>query len=105
MSIRDSIQSWLGITDSFGYIKKLNSDFDEFYRDQRDIKADIVKMKSELVIHNQALARIIAKLDPIYPQSEISPERRAASYEIALRVMNKLYSETTISRQYDGPKS
>lgn len=57
---------------------------------------------SDVAVHNRALARIIAKLDPMYGVSEFDPARKAASDEIGERVMERLKAEAEVEAKYRG---
>ena len=51
------------------------------------------KLRNAIAIHNRALGRIIAKLDPMYGKSDFDPERRAESDRLADEVIARLRAE------------
>jgi regulator of replication initiation timing len=55
-------------------------------------------LKTEVGIHNRALSRVIAKLDPMFAEDEMSPARKAESDKITEMVMRKLIGEHLASR-------
>jgi hypothetical protein len=52
--------------------------------------------------HEQALARIIAKIDPIYVSDELDPKRKVESDRLAREVINKLTAEDWARRHSEG---
>lgn len=97
--IKQWLRKWLGYNELEGRMvqafRRLNTTIDEI----KDHNADAVCQQR---IINRALGKIIAKVDPIYAQDEMSSDRKAASDAIADQVMGKLASEHYVSTKLTG---
>ena len=90
MDIRTHIMNWLGISDLFRSISDHTA-----YQDR-----EFQKILNQIAVHNRALGRIIAKVDPQYNRSEFDPERRAESDKLADEVIARLHAEHKASNPY-----
>ena len=90
--IRERLLEWLGINRILG---KLNV----FNERTIELVSKLDKLNTQIGIHNRALARVIAKLDPLYGDDEISPGRRAESDKIGELVLAKLRGETEMQQR------
>lgn len=88
------IRRWLGISEIQEDQAFLSRKLNEISNSMKD-----AKMILEIGIHNRALARIIAKLDPMYNVSEFDPERIAASKKLEDEILAKLNSEWQTSNR------
>ena len=86
MNLQTRIRQWLGITDITSKQSTLDIKIDQAL-------TKINAVQSSNTVANRAMARIIAKLDPLFPRDEISPERKAESDKITEMVMKKLIGE------------
>ena len=86
MIFRDRIREWLGIAD-------IESKMDYIIRSQQTSDNIARQIEQAIALHNAALARIIAKLDPLYGIPEDDPRRKAASDEIGNTIIAKLRGE------------
>ncbi len=62
------------------------------------------ELSTKIAVHSRALGRIIAKLDPMFAEDEMSPSRKAESDKIADLVMRKLLGEHLASTQNTGER-
>lgn len=92
------LQRALGIEHIYDQLIGLNN----YITGLRGEMAALKSLKSEIQIHNRSLARVIAKLDPMFGEDEISPERKAASDKLTEQVMRKLIGEHLASNQHLG---
>ena len=89
------IRRWLGITEIDEDIHELvNEIVNEIVNLRRDIR---LRADSEAGLFN-GVARLIAKLDPIYGQSEFNPARIDASKELEKQIISKLIAEAKIQQ-------
>jgi len=95
------IQKWLGIELIYNQV----NDLQNYIIGVRGELASLKMLKTEIAVHNKALARMIAKLDPVFGRDELSPKRKAESDKIADDIMNKLLSEHIIAKQAGGDHS
>ena len=96
MSTASILRRWLGL--------------DVHHHQPTDIKSDLGRLsvyinhlRIEIEIHNAALARIIAKLDPLYGQSENpadNPDRKAKSDTLSDSIIAKLRAEQAVCQYY-----
>ena len=92
------IRQYLGIDDLvsneqmiFNELGRLHAKTDQVFISTRGVK-------TEIAIHNRALARFIAKLDPMFAEDEMSPARKAESDKLTEQVIRKLVGEHLASR-------
>ena len=92
--LRDSIRTWLGIYDIQQDISHINYEFNCC------IDALVFKIHEETKTTNLILARLVAKLDPLYGKPENDPERKAASDKLSNEVIAKLRAEHAVRDHY-----
>lgn len=56
-------------------------------------------MRRQLDVVAPGIGRIIARIEPLYAQDELDPQRRRESDEIAERVLKRLFTESEIRRR------
>jgi hypothetical protein len=88
------IQNWLGV---FGIIQSIDELRAQSINLQRDI-TELRRMKDQISIHNRALGRFIAKLDPLFGSNEFDPARKTESDRLADAVIERLKAEHLASR-------
>jgi len=91
MSLRTWIQEWLGIAGLHRNVA-YQSAF---------MKGELSRLTDGLQVHNLALGRIIAKLDPLFGVPEDDPARKAASNKLSNDIIAKLKAEQSV-RDYYG---
>lgn len=67
------------------------------------LRMQVDHLTRAIMLQNAALARIIAKLDPLYDADELDPSRKAASDAISARIIAKLNGELA-EQQRMSPK-
>jgi len=90
--MKDFIQKWLGITE-------LQVTIIETASLQSAQLAELRGLKGQLIASNMGMARIIAKLDPMYGVAYDDPERKAASDKLSQEIIKKLIAEHVISNR------
>lgn len=91
--IKDWIRSWLGIDQVLWNLQDMRENDLDARKAFNATAADVLIAKTMIAVHNRAIGRLIAKLDPIYSTSEHDPARRAESDRIGDEVMRKLLAE------------
>lgn len=66
------------------------------------LRGEVARIHHQHEIHNRALGRIIAKLDPTYASSEFDPARKAASDAAGAEVINRIKGEMLYSDPLRG---
>lgn len=97
MSIQDRIREWLGINEA---LRQADTNR-QLLLAMSERLGDVQRMKTDISIHNRALGRFIAKLDPLFASNEFSPERKAESDHIADEVIKRLVAEHVASNTHD----
>jgi hypothetical protein len=87
---QDSIRTWRRIYDIQQDINQLKNEF------SRHSNVITSKLTEESKITNLILARLVAKLDPLYAKSEDDPVRKAASDKLSDEVIAKLRAEHAV---------
>lgn len=100
MTIKQRIRVWLGIAELTNEVKGIGHDVDKITYTVDKITYTLKVYKDHISIHNSALARIIAKLDPAYGRDMSSPEVISESREIEKRVMDQLLGDHKASNRY-----
>lgn len=95
------IQKWLGIE----LIYEQVNDLQNYITGVRGELTALKALRTEIAVHNKALGRMIAKLDPIFALDEQSPARKADSERIAEEVIRKLRGEYTATKVAGGDHS
>lgn len=95
MSIKYRIRNWLGIT-------ILREEIHTSEIAIRDLKLQLKKREENDIVLRMAMARIIAKIEPMYSVPEIDPDRKAASDKIAEEVLTKMHGEVLAAKHSTG---
>lgn len=90
--IRDRIRRWLGID-------AIQTEQTETRVAIYDAIDGIRRARTEVAIHNLALGRIIAKIDPMFVTAEDAPARRAESDRLGALAIDRIYGEYKASNQ------
>ena len=98
MNLRTRIRQWFGITEIQEDQTNIVRNQQILFNEHAQLHAKVKKALNEISIHNRALARFIAKLDPMFAEDDMSPERKAASDKITDAVIRKLIGEHLASR-------
>lgn len=93
--MKQFIRRWLGI-------EELDNKLTSIMDGQITVNAHVLKAELKMVVHNAALGRILAKLDPMYGVSEHDPVRRAESDRLGRDIIDKLTGETKVQRRNLG---
>lgn len=92
VSIRDYLQDLLGIND-------LRQNQHVMHRDTLDMLRGVRK---QVAITNNALGRVIAKVDPRFLQDPLSKEARAESDRIGQEALRRIEAEHMARRHTEG---
>lgn len=60
------------------------------------------RIEKAIAVHNMAVARLIAKLDPMYGKSELDSDRKAASDKIGAEVMQRIIGDFQAMKHLEG---
>lgn len=93
MRLKQLLQDYLGITEIKVRLRIVQDGAEE-------LKHTYSQLLKDIHLHNSALCRIIAKLDPLYNVSEFDPDRIAASRKLEGEIMNKLLAEYKASNPH-----
>jgi hypothetical protein len=94
MSLREHARNWLGIDYLDQRINRGNAEMN-------DIGRTLTKLRTHLQIHNDAIARIITKLDQHLARDPQSPEMRAESAEISKLALERIAAEAAARAPYN----
>ena len=90
------IKTWLGITEIHKdlemvlHIQNLDTD---------NVLKTINVVSMQIGIHNRALGRVIAKLDPLFVTDEMDPNRKAESDRLGQEAIKRIIGEYKSSNQ------
>lgn len=98
--IRDFINRWLGQEPDHSATDAILGSLHMLHHKVAMLNADLAAID----LHNRALARIIAKLDPLYGVPEDDPLRRKESDAISARAKAQLYTEAAVQRRPYDPE-
>jgi hypothetical protein len=100
--VREWLRKLLGLDNITTALVDLECKMDKI-EDQLDSILHSLRMLDRLTrVHEQALARIVAKLDPMFGVDELDPKRKAESNRLADGVLNKLYAEDWARKHTEG---
>jgi hypothetical protein len=87
MNLLRTLRNWLGLN-AIEYNLARNS-------------VEIANLRDTIQIHNAALGRVIAKLDPMYAQDEINnPQRRAESDRLGEAAIARIRADFLATKGY-----
>lgn len=89
------LQRWLGIADLQLRLVKLKQ---EVY----NLQAKQEMTHNEIIIHNNAIGRMINKLDPTFIQSYDDPARREESDRIGAKAISLIKAESLARQHTEG---
>lgn len=89
--MKQAIRRWLGI-------EELHTKVDEYSKFIGLTNVNIGSIRNQLEVTNEALGRIIAKLDPMFAIPEDDPARRAESDRIGREAIRKMAAEVQVRR-------
>ena len=92
--MKNWIRQYLGTSNLYEQI----NDLQRYITGLRGEIGALKSLKTEVAIHNRALARFIAKIDPMFAEDEMSPARKAESDKLTEQVIRKLVGEHLASR-------
>lgn len=96
-------------------IRKLNYESNERDHDMVELRERIKEINSNVRVMNQALGRVIAKIDPMFTKPETPPEmtseqrnkewedRKAESDRLGEEAINRLFAEQEARSKHDYP--
>jgi hypothetical protein len=64
----------------------------------KDLHAEVIALKGQIIAANRGMGRLLAKLDPLYGKDELDPDRRAASDKLSNEIIKKLIAEHIASK-------
>jgi hypothetical protein len=88
------LREYLGFTHLADYIAEAAINI-------RDLQKQTDAIDRKLSVITPGLGRVIAKLDPMFAESELSPERKAESDRIGEEVINRLNAEAKAREPYN----
>lgn len=100
--MKNWLRKWLGTSDLQDAIDNLTRHSINLQADIRSLDSRISILNGNVPVHNNAIARLIAKLDPLYGIPEDDPERKAASDKLSAQIINKLYADHAASNKLTG---
>lgn len=92
------LQRILGIEDIYNQVVEQN----RYITGLRGELSNLKDLKREIALHNRALSRLIVKLDPIFAEDELFPERKATSDKLTDQVIRKLIGEHLANNMHTG---
>lgn len=92
------IRQYLGLDNTQNYIYAIAQTVARIER----ANEQVLQLKSSVDVTLTAVGKVISKFDPIYTQSELDPDRKAASDKLGQEVIDKLYAEDAARQQSTG---
>ena len=93
MSIAQRIRKWLSLDEQLQWLVDLSHEIDALSPEIRALHITIDRYRGAVEINNRLLARIVAKLDPMYAIPEDDPIRRAASDRLTEEIIARIRGE------------
>jgi len=98
--MKERIRNWLGLDDDRKFLS------DQIAADFFDLRNRINNLELENrryhIVTQQALGRIVGKVDPIFAKSEFDPDRKAESDRLGEEVIKRLQAEDWARKHTEG---